>query len=230
MAIRVLIADDHAVVRQGLRTFLSLDAELEVVGEAGDGAEAVRLARELRPDVVLMDLLMPVMDGIAATREIRAELPDTEVVALTSVLEDASVVGAVRAGAIGYLLKDTKTQDLLQAVRAAAAGQVQLSPQAAARLVREVRAPEPQASPEGLSERETEVLRLIAQGRANKEIARDLGVTEKTVKTHVSSILGKLGVQSRTQAALYAWRVGLVAVDQLGAEGPEGGAPGSAVR
>jgi DNA-binding NarL/FixJ family response regulator len=235
MAIRVLIADDHAVVRQGLRTFLSLDAELEVVGEAGDGAEAVRLARELRPDVVLMDLLMPVMDGIAATREIRAELPDTEVVALTSVLEDASVVGAVRAGAIGYLLKDTKTQDLLQAVRAAAAGQVQLSPQAAARLVREVRAPEPPASPEGLSERETEVLRLIAQGRANKEIARDLGVTEKTVKTHVSSILGKLGVQSRTQAALYAWRVGLVEVNQLGAEGPEGGSPpgggpGSAVR
>jgi DNA-binding NarL/FixJ family response regulator len=160
-----------------------------------------------------------VLDGVAATREIRAAQPETEVVALTSVLEDAAVVGAVRAGAIGYLLKDTQTQDLLKAVKAAAAGQVQLSPQAAARLMREVRAPE---SPEGLTERETEVLRLVARGRANKEIARDLGIAEKTVKTHVSSILGKLGVQSRTQAALYAGRVGLVALDQLGAAGPDG--------
>jgi DNA-binding NarL/FixJ family response regulator len=215
MPIRVLIADDHDVVRQGLRTFLSLDPELEVVGEASDGAEAVRMTRRERPDVVLMDLLMPELDGIAATQQIRRELPDTEVVALTSVLEDASVVGAVRAGAIGYLLKDTKAQELRQAIKAAAAGQVQLSPKAAARLMREVVAPE---RPDALSERETEVLRLLARGRANKEIARDLSIAEKTVKTHVSSILGKLGVQSRTQAALYAGRIGLVPIDQLGAD------------
>ena len=215
--IRILIADDHEVVRQGLRVSLGVDAALEVVGEAADGAEAVRLARRLRPDVVLMDLLMPEMDGIAATELIRRELPDTEVVALTSVLEDASVVGAVRAGAIGYLLKDTRAPELRRAIKAAAAGQVQLSPSAAARLMREVKTPE---RPEALSERELEVLRLLARGLANKEISRDLGIAEKTVKTHVSSILGKLGVQSRTQAALYAGRVGVVPVNQLGAPQP----------
>jgi NarL family two-component system response regulator LiaR len=163
---------------------------------------------------VLMDLVMPGLDGIAATQVIRRELPDTEVVALTSVLEDSSVLGAVRAGAIGYLLKDTKAQELRRAVKAAAAGQVQLSPKAATRLVREVVAPE---RPDALSEREVEVLRALASGLANKQIARDLGIAEKTVKTHVSSILGKLGVQSRTQAALYAGRIGLVSLDQLGA-------------
>jgi len=193
--------------------FLALDPELEVVGEATDGAEALRLARELKPDVVLMDLLMPVMDGIAATSAIRRELPDTEVIALTSVLEDASVVGAVRAGAIGYLLKDTQAEELRRAIKAAVEGQVQLSPQAAARLLREVRAPE---SPETLTERETEVLRLVAKGQANKEIARTLVIGEKTVKTHVSNILAKLGVQSRTQAALYAVQIGLVSADQVG--------------
>jgi DNA-binding NarL/FixJ family response regulator len=216
--IRVLIADDHEVVRQGLRVSLGVDPELEVVGEAADGAEAVHLAHRLRPDVVLMDLLMPQLDGIAATEIIRRELPDTEVVALTSVLEDLSVVGAVRAGAIGYLLKDTRAPELRRAIKAAAAGQVQLSPSAAARLMREVKAPE---RPEALSERELEVLRLLARGRANKEISRDLGIAEKTVKTHVSSILGKLGVQSRTQAALYAGRVGVVPVDQLGTTDPD---------
>jgi two-component system, NarL family, response regulator LiaR len=185
------------------------------VGGAEDGAEAVELARRLRPDVVLMDLLMPEMDGITATQLIRRELPDTEVVAVTSVLEDASVGEALRAGAIGYLLKDTRAKELRRAIRAAAAGQVQLSPRAAARLVREMRAPE---RPESLSERETDVLRLLARGRANKEIAHDLSIAEKTVKTHVSSILGKLGLQSRTQAALYAGRIGLVPLDQLGAD------------
>jgi DNA-binding NarL/FixJ family response regulator len=216
MAIRILIADDHAVVRQGLRMFLGLDPDLEVIGEAVDGAEAVRLARELRPDVVLMDLLMPAMDGIAATTAIRGELPDIEVIALTSVLEDASVVGAVRAGAIGYLLKDTQSDELRRAIKAAASGQVQLAPQAAARLMREVRAPE---SPEALTERETAVLRLLAVGKANKEIARELSVGEQTVKSHVSNILAKLGVQSRTQAALHAARIGLVPADELGAGG-----------
>jgi two-component system, NarL family, response regulator LiaR len=212
MPIRILIVDDHSVVRQGLRMFLSLDPELEVIGEAADGAEGVRRAHELNPDVVLMDLLMPVMDGITATTTIRRELPDVEVLALTSVLEDASVIGAVRAGAIGYLLKDTQADELCRAIKAAASGQVQLSPKAAARLMREVRAPE---SPETLTERETEVLRLLAQGQSNKEIAHTLSIGEKTVKTHVSNVLGKLGVQSRTQAALYAVRIGLVPADQL---------------
>jgi DNA-binding NarL/FixJ family response regulator len=207
MTIRILVADDHSVVRQGLRMFLGLDPELEVVGEAANGAEALDQARQLKPDVVLMDLLMPVMDGITAIAAIRRELPDTEVIALTSVLEDASVTGAVRAGAIGYLLKDTESDELRRAIKAAAAGQVQLSPQAAARLMREVKAPE---SPEALTERETEVLRLLAQGQSNKQIAHSLVIGEKTVKTHVSNILAKLGVPSRTQAALYAVRIGLV--------------------
>lgn len=212
MTIRIVIADDHGVVRQGLRMFLSLDEELEVVGEAQNGAEALELARQLKPDVVLMDLLMPVMDGITAIGAIRRELPEVEVIALTSVLEDASVVGAVKAGAIGYLLKDTQADELRRAIKAAAEGQVQLAPQAAARLLREVRTPE---SPEALTDRETDVLRLLAMGRANKEIARELDIGEKTVKTHVSNILGKLGVQSRTQAALYAVRTGLVPADAL---------------
>jgi NarL family two-component system response regulator LiaR len=207
MAIRILLVDDHQVVRKGLRTFLAYDPDLDVVGEAADGAEALHLARELAPDVVLMDLVMPGMDGIAATAAIRRELPDTEVVALTSVLEDASVVGAVRAGAIGYLLKDTEADALCGAIKAAAAGQVQLTPRAAARLMQAVSLPE---SPEALTERESEVLRLLAQGQSNKQIAHSLNNTEKTIKTHVSRILGKLGVQSRTQAALYAIRTGLV--------------------
>jgi two-component system, NarL family, response regulator LiaR len=211
MPIRIVLADDHSVVRQGLRLFLKFDPDLEVVGEASDGAEALQLAHELHPDVVLMDLLMPGMDGITATAAIRREVPDTEVLALTSVLEDALVVGAVRAGAIGYLLKDTQAEALCQAIKAAAAGQVQLTPKAAARLMQAVQTPEP---PEALTERETEVLRLLAQGYSNKQIARTLNNTEQTIKTHVSHILAKLGVQSRTQATLYAIRVGLVSPDE----------------
>jgi DNA-binding NarL/FixJ family response regulator len=210
MTIKIVIADDHAVVRQGLKMFLLDDPDFDVIGEAQNGAEALKLAHDLKPDVILMDLLMPVMDGITAIGHVRRECPDTEVIALTSVLEDASVVGAVRAGAIGYLLKDTQADELIRSIKAAANGQVQLSPQAAARLVREVRAPE---SPETLTERETDVLRLLAQGKANKEIARALIIGENTVKTHVSSILLKLGVQSRTQAALYARQIGLGPVD-----------------
>ncbi len=211
MVIRVLIADDHSVVREGLRMFLGRDPELAVVGEASDGAEAVELSQQLRPDVVLMDLLMPVMDGIAAISVIRNELPETEVIALTSVLESAAVVGAVRAGAIGYLLKDTQAPELRRAIKAAAAGQVQLSPQALAYLVREVRTLEKTVR---LTERETEVLRLLVQGRSNKEIAQALQIVEDTVKTHVKHILAKLGVQSRTQAVLYAIRLGLVSTEQ----------------
>jgi DNA-binding NarL/FixJ family response regulator len=213
MSVRILIADDHGVVRQGLEMYLELDPELEIVGQAVDGAEALQLARELEPDVVLMDLLMPTMDGIAATRAIRRELPNVEVIALTSVLEDGTVFDAMRAGATGYLLKDTNARALCLAVKAAAAGQVQLSPQVAERLLREVPAPE---SPEVLTRRETEVLRLLARARSNKEIAADLSITEKTVKTHVSNILGKLGVSSRTQAALHAIRIGLASPGSTG--------------
>ena len=210
MSIRILIVDDHAVVRQGLKMFLGLDSDLEVVGEAENGEEAIRLTRDLNPDVVLMDLLMPVMNGIDAITHIRRDFPDTEVIALTSVLEDEAVMKAMRAGAIGYLLKDTQADELRRAIKAAAAGQVQLSPQAAARLMREVRAPD---SPEKLTERETDVLRLLALGRANKEIALELSIGEKTVKTHVSSILRKLNVPSRTQAALHAVRIGMVTLE-----------------
>lgn len=210
MRVKVLIADDHAVVRQGLKMFLALDPDIEVIGEASDGHEALRMAKELAPDVVLMDLLMPRMDGVSATLELRREMPDIEVVALTSVLEDESVVGAVKAGAIGYLLKDTQAEELCRAIKAAAAGQVQLSPQAAARLMREVRTPDDPVQP--LTDREMDVLKLIAQGRTNKEIALLLSIGEKTVKTHVSSILAKLDVQSRTQAALYAARHGFAEI------------------
>ncbi|HLA06259.1 MAG TPA: response regulator transcription factor [Anaerolineales bacterium] len=207
MPIRILLVDDHSVVRQGLRMFLSLDPALEVVGEAGNGADGIEQVRRLKPDVVLMDLLMPVMDGVTAIQHLRKEFPDVEVIALTSVLEDDKVIGAVRAGAIGYLLKDTQADELCRAIKAAAAGQVQLAPQAAERLVREIKAPE---SPEKLTERETDVLRLVALGRSNKEIAMELVIGEKTVKTHVSNILMKLGLSSRTQAALHAVRIGLV--------------------
>ena len=215
MAIRVLITDDHGVVRQGLRMFLSLDPDIQVVGEAANGQEAVAMARELQPDVVLMDLLMPVMDGLQATRAIRTEMPEVEILALTSVLEGASITRAIRAGAIGYLLKDTDAEELHRALRGAAEGRVQLAPEAAERLMREVKAPE---SPEELTERETDVIRLLARGKANKQIASELMVEEKTVKAHVSSILMKLGVQSRTQAALHAVRTGLVSTEELSEE------------
>jgi NarL family two-component system response regulator LiaR len=216
MTIRILIVDDHSVVRQGLQMFLALDPELDVVGEAVNGVEALEMAHQLRPDVVLMDLLMPEMDGVTATREIRRELPDTEVIALTSVLEDNAVFDAMRVGAIGYLLKDTEADNLCKAIKAAAAGQVQLSPQAAARLMREVSAPD---GPETLTERETDVLRLVARGLSNQEIADELVISEKTVKTHVSSILGKLDLPSRTRAALYALKIGLASLDEIGQDG-----------
>jgi DNA-binding NarL/FixJ family response regulator len=207
LPIRILLADDHTVVRQALRLFLADGPDFEIVGEASNGEEAVRLAAQVQPDVVLMDLTMPVMDGLTAISHIRGDHPDIEIVALTSVLEDASVVGAVRAGAIGYLLKDADGEELREAVRAAAAGQVRLSPAAAARLVQSVRVTSP---PAALSARETEVLRLLAGGRANKEIAATLGVGEPAIKSTVKALFAKLGVRSRTQAALYAVQVGLV--------------------
>ncbi|MDX1612766.1 MAG: response regulator transcription factor [Candidatus Promineifilaceae bacterium] len=218
MTIRILIVDDHSVVRQGLQMFLQLDPELEVVGEGRNGVEAVEQAQQLRPDVVLMDILMPKMDGIEATKIIRRALPETEVIALTSVLEDEKVFAAIRAGAIGYLLKDTEAAELRSSIKAAAAGQVQLSPQAAVRLIREERKQEAAPDVEELTPREMDVLELVAQGLANKQIALKLDIGEKTVKTHVSNILGKLGVLSRTQAAVYAVQQGWVAGLNEGAE------------
>jgi two-component system, NarL family, response regulator LiaR len=212
VTVRVLIADDHAAFRQGLRMFLSLDHGITVVGETTNGREAVRLARELCPDVVLMDLLMPVMDGVSATAAIRQDLPEVEVVALTSVLDDAVVMGAVRAGAIGFLLKNVEADELRQAVKAAAVGRIQISPAAVSRLIGQVRAP---SGPERLTERETEVLTMLARGKANKEIAHDLHIGQQTVKTYVSHILSKLGVHSRTQAAMYAVQSGMVLAGEL---------------
>jgi DNA-binding NarL/FixJ family response regulator len=212
MPVTVLLVDDHTVMRQGVRMLLSLDKEIQVLGEAGNGREALALCQQLQPDVVLMDLLMPVMDGLTAITEIRRTMPETEIIALTSVLEDSVVTDVVRAGAIGYLLKDASGEELIKAIKAASQGQVHLSPQAAARLVKDVRAPE---SPQALTQRETDVLRLLAQGQSNKEIAQTLGIGEKTVHSHVSAILSKLSVPSRTQAALYAIRTGLVSLTSL---------------
>ncbi len=211
MPVRIVIADDHGIVRQGLRMYLQFDAELEIVGEAANGREAVELAGKLRPDVVLMDILMPVMDGLEATAAIRKAFPDTEVVALTSVLDDSIIHRAIRAGAIGYLLKDTGSDELCRAIHAAVGGQVQLSRQVALRMAMDQGEA---GSIESLTDREIEVLRLIAHGCSNKEIAKALVIAEKTVKAHVGNILNKLGVNSRTQAALAAIRSGLVKAEE----------------
>lgn len=209
--IRILLVDDHTVVRRGLKLAFGLEDDIEVVGEAENGRQAVALAGELQPDVVVMDLLMPVMSGVEATREIRRLHPDIEVVALTSVLEDRMVVDVIEAGAAGYMLKESRPDDLFEAVRAASRGEVRLDPRAQQRLVREVRTPQLR---EPLTDREIEVLTHIAAGRTNKGIAQHLDVTEATVKTHVSNLLAKLGLKSRTQAALYAMREGLVRRDE----------------
>lgn len=203
--LRVLIVDDHGVVREGLRTYLQLEAGVDLVGEACTGSEAVRLAVELRPDVVLMDLQMPEMDGISATRAIKAQQPQCQVIVLTSYTDDEHVLPAIKAGATGYLLKDVSADELLQAIEAAARGESRLHPMVARRLMEQVTAP---AAPL-LTARELEVLRLIARGFSNKEIARELVTSERTVKGHVSNILGKLDLADRTQAALYAVRAGL---------------------
>jgi DNA-binding NarL/FixJ family response regulator len=203
--IRVLIVDDHTVVRRGLRGFFELLDDIEVVGEAEDGGRAVALVEELAPDVVLMDLLMPAMDGIAAIARIKATSPDVEIVALTSFIEEDRVTAALEAGATGYLLKDAEADDVAAAVRSAHAGIVHLDPQVRRMLAARVRNPRPEAvTHEPLTEREREVLGLIARGCSNKEIALRLDITERTARTHVSNILGKLDLASRTQAALWA--------------------------
>ena len=208
--IRVLIADDHAVVREGLRAFLVLQDDIEVVGEAADGEEAVQAVVRLEPDVALVDLVMPRVDGIEAIGRIRAERPQTRVIVLTSFVDEDKMLPAVRAGAVGYLLKDVAPQDLVSAIRTVHGGGTLLHPTVVEELVREVSREGGAATPNPLTAREREVLALIARGRANKAIAFELGVAEKTVKTHVSNILGKLGLTDRTQAALYAVREGLV--------------------
>ncbi|ANC71321.1 response regulator [Deinococcus radiodurans] len=208
--VRVLLVDDHAVVRQGLRLFLGLDEGIEVVGEAANGEEALQEAERLRPEVVVMDLMMPVMDGITATRELRRRLPDTEVIALTSTLEENKVNGAIEAGAISYMLKDASSDTLADAIHAAARGEVRLHPEAARRLVRDFRSPEMR---ESLTPKETAVLQLLARGQSNKDIAAEQGVSEATVKTHVSRLLSKLGLDSRTQAALYALKYGIASLE-----------------
>jgi len=207
--IRVLIADDHAVVRQGLRTYLELQADIDVVAEAADGDAAVTEAARLAPDVVLLDLAMPRLDGVAALRLLRERAPAARVIVLTSFGEDERLFDALRAGAAGFLLKDTEPGELLRAIRSAHDGQSPLSPTTATRVVEELaRGGRPRAA-ELLTPRELEVLRLIARGSSNKRIALELGVAEKTVKTHVGHVLGKLGLSDRTQAALYAVREGL---------------------
>jgi two-component system, NarL family, response regulator LiaR len=208
--IRVLLGDDHAVGREGLRTFLELQDGIEVAGEAADGQEGVAAAERLRPDVVLMDLVMPRLDGVGAMRELRRRLPDTRVIVLTSFAQDDKLLPAVQAGAAGYLLKNAQPQELARAVRAAHAGEALLDPQVAARLLESIAQPAGRAPADPLTRREREVLELIARGMSNKRIARELGIAEKTVKTHVGHVLAKLGVADRTQAALHAVRAGLV--------------------
>jgi DNA-binding NarL/FixJ family response regulator len=209
-AIRVLIVDDHEVVREGLRTFLELQDGVEVVGEAGDGEAAVAAVGELEPDVVLMDLVMPRLDGVGAMRELRARDSRARVIVLTSFTDDAKLLPAIQAGAAGYLLKNVRPAELARAVRAAHAGEALLDPAVAARLVEAIAQPSQVARDDDLTPREREILTHIARGLSNKRIAFELGVSEKTVKNHVSHVLAKLGVTDRTQAALYAVRAGLV--------------------
>jgi DNA-binding NarL/FixJ family response regulator len=205
-SIRVLIVDDHAVVRMGLRMFFDLQADIVVVGEATDGAEAVATARRLVPDVILMDLLMPTMDGITAIGLIKADQPEIEIVTMTSFIEEEQVTAALEAGASGYVLKDAEAEEVAAAVRAAHAGEVHLDPAVARLLAQRLRArPAPgNALVELLTDRETDVIRLLGRGMSNKEIGAALFITERTARTYVSNILGKLGLASRTQAALYA--------------------------
>jgi NarL family two-component system response regulator LiaR len=215
--IKVLIVDDHQVVRQGLRTFLELQEDVLVVGEAADGETAVDMVRQLNPNVVLMDLVMPRLDGISATRQVKSLGSDVKVIALTSFTEDDKVFPAIQAGASSYLLKDVSPDDLVEAIRAVHRGEARLHPDIARKLMEQVAQqalPPRESHLEDLTEREREVVNLVAKGRSNQEIANELVISEKTVKTHVSNILGKLQLEDRTQLAIYAIKKGLVNPDQ----------------
>jgi len=208
--IRILVVDDHFVVREGLRTYLNLEEDMEVVGEAADGQTALTEAARLRPDVILMDLAMPVMDGVSAMRELRQRMPDVHVIVLTSYQDDQRLLPAIQAGAAGYLLKDGQPRELARAIRAARDGKALLDPAVAARLVAAI-AQHPGKPPEdALTPRELEVLSHIGRGMSNKRIARVLEISESTVKAHVGHLLAKLGAEDRTQAALHAQRMGLL--------------------
>jgi NarL family two-component system response regulator LiaR len=214
--IRVLIADDHAIVRKGIRALLSTKRDIQVVGEAVDGAEAVAQTEALSPDVILMDLVMPKMDGIQATREIAAKGSGARVLVLTSFAADEQVFPAIKAGALGYLLKDSEPQELVQAIRQVYRGEPSLEPSIARKMLSELSSPPRKPlTPDPLTARELDILRLIAQGRSNKEIAGQLMIAEDTVRSHVSNILGKLHLASRTQAALYALREGIASLDDV---------------
>jgi NarL family two-component system response regulator LiaR len=208
--ITVIIVDDHAIVRQGLRTYLQLQPDIEVVGEAPNGKEAIALVADTLPDIVLMDLVMPVMDGVEATRAVRSLSPNTRVIVLTSFSEDEKVFASIKAGAQGYLMKDVHPTDLVQALRSVNKGEAQLDPEIARKVMQEFANPAPTTPKHDLTERELEVLRLIAQGKSNKDISEELVLSEKTVKTHVSNILQKLHLSDRTQAAVYALRQKIV--------------------
>lgn len=214
--IKVLLVDDHAIVREGIRSLLSTEPDIAVVGEAADGAEAVVQSGRLCPDVILMDLVMPGTDGIEATRQITARQPGQRVLVLTSFAADDQVFPAIKAGALGYLLKDSGPAELTRAIRQVYRGEPSLEPPIARRVLHELSHPLKAAhapTPDPLTAREVQVLRLVAQGRSNREIGERLKVTEMTVRTHLSNILGKLHLASRTQAALYALREGLASLD-----------------
>jgi two-component system, NarL family, response regulator LiaR len=212
--IRVLIADDHAIVREGLRALIGTEPGMVLLGEAADGEEIVRLAEALRPDVILLDLVMPHKDGLAAIRELKAQNADVHILVLTSFAEDDKVFGAIKTGALGYLLKDSAPQAVLRAIREVARGEASLHPTIARKLIRELNQPDrPPPLEEPLTDREIEVLRLVAHGLSNQEIADRFVISERTIRTHVSSILGKLHLASRTQAALYALRQGIASFD-----------------
>ena len=214
-SIRVLVVDDHAVVREGLRTLVNVEPGMQWVGEASDGVEAVQRARLLRPDVILMDLVMPRMGGIEAINEIKRENPDARILVLTSFDEDDKVFPAIRGGALGYLLKDSSAREVLRAIREVRRGEPTMHPSIARKLMQELQRPPPLPLTEDpLTEREVDVLRLVAQGLSNQEIADKLVLSERTVRTHVSNILSKLHLANRTQATLYALRTRLTKLDQ----------------